>query len=114
MIKTLIYNRANEVKKDFPKSFLLLKKTLNNEQLPEMVSFDDQLVTTFLAYSPRVLYDFFDENGVIINISKLPGVDQGGWIYHVEGDSHSQSAESRQEAEEKAFDIAFKKLEEKL
>jgi hypothetical protein len=68
---------------------------------------------TFI-YNIRNLYDFFDDNIMFINV----GFDSACWyyeIYNPDGaDTHRTWFNDRAEAEDAAFTMAFKLLEEKL
>lgn len=84
-------------------SFLMEEREMTKEQIKTALE-------AVITWSPRSLYDFLDENGVQLVIGKV----DDRWSYHIVGDLHSSSSETRKEAEEKGFEVAFKLLEEKL
>lgn len=78
----------------------------------EMVDEKDflQSIKSILVWSPRSLYEFFDEQRVMLIIGEI----DMHWSYHIVGYPYSASASSRKEAEERGFELAFQALEEKL
>jgi hypothetical protein len=70
---------------------------------------DDRLVTLF-EDNPRVLFDVFDANGVIINTMCRSGM----WSWSVNETKNEEFYSSRKEAEAVAVQCAFQILNEKL
>lgn len=71
-----------------------------------------------LEYIPRFLYDFFDEQGMVMLIDCNPEDRFYGYLLNIKCcfivDSDTDYYKTRTEAEEAAFTKAFKILEEKL
>lgn len=72
--------------------------------------YENSLKTIFY-YNARSLYEFFDQMGLELVIGK---VDTTHWSYHIAGEPHSFSTDSRISAEEMGFQICFETLEKKL
>lgn len=71
----------------------------------------EQYAKALLTTQPRILYDFFDENGIIIEITFSD--KEGGWDYNV-NNTRSLNYASRLQAENNAFYESFRQLEEKI
>lgn len=82
----------------------------NRESILETLG---QVVPMIIQFDPRKLYEFFDQRNVRIFISGHPDNDSI-FIYHNSATNHSYPADSRIEAEEKAFIDAFAVLEKEL
>jgi hypothetical protein len=102
-------NKMNwkSIKKKYPKAFKLLDKTVD------------------IFWDCRFLYDFFDEQGIIIQIKFFWKAEilKKKWSYEISNDfeyiyssnlNDSITYSNRIEAEEQAFLKAFEILEEKI
>lgn len=69
----------------------------------------EQIIDSLVVMNPRFLYEFFDEQGVMIEI--VPSL--GSFYYYLEKEDSSTSYATRQEAENHAFTDALIKLREK-
>jgi len=99
----------------YPKSIKLFKEWVGafpkaGEVFGEEVSLLENSIKALLYYDLRKLYEFFDNQGYVLLIGKI----DDHWTFHIEGDAHSHSAESRIEAEERGFAICFELLEKKI
>lgn len=72
-----------------------------------------QVVPMIIQHDPRKLYEFFDEKDIRIFISAYPD-DDSIFIYHNSSTNHSLTADSRIDAEERAFMDGFILLEKQL
>jgi hypothetical protein len=70
---------------------------------------NDKLVTLF-EDNPRVLFDVFDDNGVIINVIH----QNGSWTWDVNNVKSVEMYSSRREAEKHSVERSFQILNEKL
>jgi len=119
------------IKTKYPKAWIKLEKyfaiSIDQDEewkfgrlINEWCAADDSIYRC--AFENRTLYDFFDEQGVLITISLYHYSETIlGWHYEIgdeDGfclDDHSSEIyKSRTEAEEKAFGKAFEILENKL
>ncbi len=101
---------------EYPKSFTAFSKWVGAVTNQDLLDEGEKLlfgnsIKAILYFSPRVLYDFFDERGLSVNVHQGEG---GGWVYFIYEGLHSYAADSRIKAEGQAFLLAFKLLEEKL
>jgi len=113
-----------EINKKYPKSCNLLEKYLGADD--DYSASEFEYLTNGLLYvydfEPRILglrclYEFFDEQNIIINIRGYKDVNSDlAWGWNIEnfGDSGPFLYYSRIEAEEVAFLKAFEILETKL
>jgi hypothetical protein len=98
-------------------------ESLNTQDVPEefkdMVKgqeFDNQYIATFIDANPRILFDVFDSNDIMINITYKPD-GEFTWSYM---DSHGSEFKNttvynfRPEAEKAAVEKAFEILNDKL
>jgi len=98
--------------KNCPKAKELLKQFMianSNGQVPEL---DDDSLAMAIFVNPRMLYDFFDNNEIYIDIYKSS--TELEWYYDVNSFGNANQASNRHETERSAFGIAFKELEDKL
>lgn len=72
-----------------------------------------QIVPVIIQNDPRKLYEFFDDQGIIISIAVHTDLE-GRFIYFNSKENHSFSADNRILAEEGAFLGAFSVLEKEL
>lgn len=72
-----------------------------------------QIVPTIIQHDPRKLYEFFDDQKIVIYIEHLPDSDNR-FVYHNSKVSHSHPADDRIEAERGGFIDAFDVLEKEL
>lgn len=105
----------------YPKSrelfnkWLLKKLTANIGHLgiefanKEAVKLQEKTADTIATYDPRKLYDFFDENDVIISV--IYHLDLKMFTYSNSQTNHSSTKPTRNEAEVAAFLEAFQTLE---
>lgn len=68
-----------------------------------------QMIDSLIIVNPRFLYEFFDEQGIILAI--IPSL--GSFYYDIDKMSSAASYPTRQEAENHAFTDALIKLKEK-
>ena len=119
------------IKKDCPKSISKYKayikvkiveaqKDVVKEGLMEEKDFEEvsdglleDIVNNILPVNPRVLYEFFDDQGVKIFIGQSTE-DEGLFTYYNSVEKLSKIAFNRIEAEELAFTNAFYTLEKQL
>jgi len=101
--------------KQYPKSRELFKKfvyklLLGWSQMAENTESDiqesdvDGTLDGLLWSNPRILYDFFDKQNVIIILKE-------NWTFEIDGELYSKGCNSRQSAENEAFKQAFEILE---
>ena len=110
----------NEIKENYPKAW---------DKLDEWISYHQQLGYDFIykawvdEYQShynifRDLYDFFDSQEIYVCIEYRYGTASlPRWYWMVKQDNaanEQDSSQTRTEAEEKAFECAFKILENKL
>lgn len=104
----------DKIKDEYPKFFDNLKKWLKGDELQgESDLLLDNSIKSILVYSPRMLYDYLDDNGLYLQITKVPE-DKDHWIHLYLGDAHSLVASSRMLAEEAGFMIGIGLIEERL
>jgi len=110
-----LYPIATEVVRDW---FMdKMAESFKNHELPdnfknlmrEQGITNDKLVK-LIDVNPRVLFDVFDDNGVIINIIHVNGV----FSWNVNTVKNLNSYSSRREAESAAVQRAFQILDDKL
>ena len=71
---------------------------------------DDDKISKMIDGAPRLLFDFFDENEIIIET-----VHNGGkWWYSINGASTPNFFSSRKEAEYGSIEEAFQSLNDKI
>ena len=119
-----------ELLETYPKAAGVIKEFYNNklidsmndsservsEEFKEMLkqqSFDNEYVATFIDSNPRFLFDIFDANNVLIQISI--DIENNCFRWSLDGGRvESNDYTSRKEAEASAVEEAFKILNEKL
>jgi len=110
-----LYPIATEVVRDW---FMdKMAESFKNQELPdnfknlmrEQGITNDKLVK-LIDVNPRVLFDVFDDNGVIINVIHVNGV----FSWNVNTVKNLNSYSSRREAESAAVQRAFQILDDKL
>lgn len=69
----------------------------------------EQIIDSLVVINPRFLYEFLDEQGVMVEIA--PSL--GSFYYYIDKSDSSSSYNTRQEAENHAFTDALIKLKEK-
>ena len=95
------------IMKQYPKSIALMRGNFKSSQIWKLQYMSN----------PRLLYDFFDEQGIYINIARWEEAEV--WAYRIiigikEYISFEITHPTRTEAEEQAFIKAFEILEDKL
>lgn len=114
-----------ELLKDYAETTRLIKdwymskmlESFKDESVPEdfkemmrATPIDDDKISKMIDGSPRLLFDFFDENEIIIET-----VHNGGkWWYSIDGASTPNFFSSRKEAEKYAIEEAFQLLNDKI
>lgn len=97
---------AFEIRKNFKKSYEALVAFME-ARISNHIKMDEETVVGTLIYAPRqVLYDFFDDNKLFINIH---GSDNY-WKYTFVANSNSDPYTSRASAEKHGFMEAFQIL----
>jgi len=113
-IKTPSLN-GDKIVEQYPLSVNVFKEWLGTFPNVEVLGKDallyEQSLKAIFYFSPRALYDFFDDMGNELVINR---VDDTYWSYHIVGSPHSFSADSRVAAEELGFGVAFETLENQL
>lgn len=111
------YPEAAKVVKAYYLEIML--STLNDDSLPEdfkehvrEMGIDDDKISKMLSGSSRSMFDVFDDNGILINVT----FDHENRVfrYSVEGEVDSQDYLFRKAAEQAAVAEAFKILNERL
>lgn len=82
----------------------------NAEVLGNDILIYDQAIKSIFYFNPRALYDFFDNLAIYI----IVGNADERWYSLVTGTVGSQSGNTRIEAEEHGFNLAFETLEKQL
>lgn len=99
----------------YPKSIKRFAAWIKTFSKQEVVGDNDavyqQSLKAVLYFAPRTLYEFFDGEGINLFIGRADG---GRFSYTATGSLHSSSSETRRDAEERGFELAFEALEEKL
>ena len=106
----------NLISKAFPKSMKLLTEYMQNiftkgtppEQVAPQVT--AEVINGMLFYSPRFLYDFFDDNKLFPCV--VVETDEENWMGYV-GEAEFESRSTRTNMERVVFMEAFKQLETK-
>ena len=114
------YSRAAEVIGEFYRSKMI--ESLNTQDVPdefkEMVKgqeFDNQYVATFIDANPRILFDVFDTNDIIINIRYTPDGFTWGYVEPNANELKDTTVYAfRPEAERAAVEKVFQILNDKL
>lgn len=111
-MKYPIIDNVEELRGLYPKSFELftqfIKKKL--EGMEEIEESDmTKLIDQVVGVDCRKLYDFFDENNIVISVSYY---SEQMFTYTNSKQSFSNTRPTRAEAEVEAFKDAFKTLEE--
>lgn len=71
---------------------------------------DEDKISKMIDGSPRLLFDFFDENEIIIETVH----NSGKWWYSIDGASTPNFFSSRKEAEKYSIEEAFQLLNDKI
>jgi len=119
-----------EIKKNQPKAYELLRKFIENGlkemqnrmtqnigsvKIEEIPPVDDRIVEGVLYWNIRSLYDFLDQNNQEIGIGFSTLEGEKRYEYSIGDDGVSIGEfKTRPEAEQAAFEEAFKFLENKL
>jgi hypothetical protein len=97
----------------YPKSFQALVNWLPVQNQKDDID-RPMIAHQILSYTPRFLYDFFDDKKIYITISYHEGApDEGTFLWKINNEQIHYGG-SRIEAEQDAFKEAFKILEETL
>ena len=108
---------VKEVKTKYPKSYNKLKEWffLPDKQAEDQPVFvptekgSEDLAMATLQFNSRVLYDFFDDQGIYVSLFRN---EDEMFNYYVKDVSFASV--TRNEAEEKVFILAFEELEKQL
>lgn len=113
-----------EIKEKYSKSFELLIKNHNLDYYTDETQFNNKLYYNLVdfheEFNIRDLYDFFDEQGLYIDIDCESIVKTPlHWTFTIDKKGKGHSGEevgyiNRKEAEKVAFEKAFELLEERL
>ena len=114
-----------ELLKEYPETTRLIKdwymrmmlESFKDDSVPEdfkemmrATPIDDDKISKMIDGAPRLLFDFFDENEIIIET-----VHNGGkWWYSIDGASTPNFFSSRKEAEKYSIEEAFQVLNDKI
>ena len=109
-----------EIAEKYPKGAELLQDFIDGTcYMPADSNYKDQWCGSYLRIFVRKLYDFFDEQGIYVDVRPFY-YDQ---LFFITGIltfvtdvaiDWTEKADTRTEAEEKAFEKAFEILEDKL
>jgi len=116
------------IKQKYPKAWDNLFEMFNDGILESEITFENEptYISDIIQYEKqipllfgRILYDFFDERGIIINVEYTDKDLWAGILYNKDAvcildDVYTEGAETRTEAETAAFTKAFELLEERL
>lgn len=97
------------IKRDYPKSYKAIIEWLKHSS-PEGNVVNEQIVQAFIYGNPRFLYDFFDDNDLLISIDAY----RTGFEIKINQVRYVDVYKNRKEAEESAFKEVLIDLEEKL
>jgi len=115
------YDKAAIVVKQFYLAHML--ESLNDENLPENFKdfvkeqgIDTDTVAVMLTASPRIFFDVFDKNGIIIHIRIMEDSKEVIFSHYISKPLNSEyvPCTTRIEAERNGVEEAFKLLNEKL
>ena len=114
-----------ELLKEYPETTRLIKdwymrmmlESFKDDSVPEdfkemmrATPIDDDKISKMIDGAPRLLFDFFDENEIIIET-----VHNGGkWWYSIDGASTPNFFSSRKEAEKSSIEEVFQVLNDKI
>lgn len=101
-----------ELEKKYPKAYELFRIYAGvKSNIEPGKPLDRDTCLSVLLYTPRtILWDFFDENKIFINITG----SETSWKYTINSDSHTyQDVSRRVLAEAEAYEMAFQLLENK-
>jgi hypothetical protein len=114
-----------ELLKEYPETTRLIKdwymrmmlESFKDDSVPEdfkemmrATPIDDDKISKMIDGAPRLLFDFFDENEIIIET-----VHNGGkWWYSIDGASTPNFFSSRKEAEYASIEETFQLLNDKI
>lgn len=107
---------GDKIFEQYPLSIEVYKKWIGGLANIDALEDQDKLLLAqslkaVFYYSPRSLYDFFDDKGLKLSITQ---VGENSWTYHIWEGILSSSLESRIEAEEAGFQLCFENLEKQL
>lgn len=119
------YPKSKKLLEDFASKELMAIQQLMLKDIPEGIEsglpdilpeYIQQAVSHFIDTGSRTLYDFFDEQSLLV---LLDGPDEmHGWSWQIRGKKIVNDpvclAKNRKECEFLAFEEAFKQLEEKI
>lgn len=119
------YPKSRKLLEDFASKELMAIQQLMLKDIPEGIEsglpdilpeYIQQAVSHFIDTGSRTLYDFFDEQSLLV---LLDGPDEmHGWSWQIRGkkvvNDPSAMSMNRKECELAAFEAAFKELEEKI
>lgn len=106
-----------EINKKYPKATLKLKQWLNLVPETPFTKLDIQFSSFFGMAQERILYDFFDEQDIFIEIDKTTYCNIGDWCFNINTEPPTVSGfnyKTRKKAEQAAFEKAFEILEKRL
>lgn len=109
------YPNSTEVVKNWFMELMI--ESLNDDSVPEdfkeymrQQGIDNDKLAKIIESNPRVLFDVFDANGVIINVVYT----ENGFTWDIGHVKNIQFYSSRKGAEMDAIETAFKMLDDKL
>jgi hypothetical protein len=107
-----------KIKKEFPNAYELYIKWYANADV-EQAGYIQKLIDNCVFTDIRSCYDFFDEQGIIIEIMIVEGGKNPykNWFFHITKTLDfwgNNNYKTRQQAEEKAFIKAFEFLEGRI
>ena len=109
----------NKIKKEYPEAW----KVFDNSSYYGFHTRGNGILSKFNQSAQRVLYDFFDDHELTIEVSSTQGMRQSGdnitfntdVMYKDKNHMHNDhNYSTRSEAETAAFEKAFEMLEKKL
>ena len=118
-------SKTLELLKEHPETTKLIQawyldkmlESFNDDSVPDdfkemmrATPIDDDKISKMIDGAPRLLFDFFDENEIIIET-----VHNGGkWWYSIDGASTPNFFSSRKEAEKYSIEEVFQVLNDKI
>ena len=123
MSKVAILKESGELLKNYPKSASKLKSWIARETGEDITKIDDTTLSIIIMYNPRILYDFFDEEDIFLQIGLISLLKiSDGWGYNISykkdgstiNTDEDKTSTDRVECEILGFKDCFKILEEKL
>ncbi len=115
------YTRSrNKLEQWFTDQVIKLQTSMiktEHDELKKFLADKKEMITTgllpYLTYNGRDLYEFFDDEGIIIEIYEIKG-HYGYQITNSNNITDKEPFESRWEAEKAAFNVSFEMLEAKF